>query len=107
VGPIPSSDERRKILTLLNPLERANLTQWIHGLNRVGIFLPSSEDGNRSSFQNEVFLVFRIPDDGQVQHLSNSECYILSSKYFRFQIQNIANKLNTASLTKIFKKARG
>jgi hypothetical protein len=27
--------------------------------------LPSSEDGNRSSFRNVVFLVISNPDDGQ------------------------------------------
>jgi hypothetical protein len=31
---------------------------------------PSSEDGNRSSFRNVVFS--RIPDDGEVQKLSDS-----------------------------------
>jgi hypothetical protein len=51
------------------------------GLNRVGIFLPSPEDGNRFSFQNVVFstcLEFRTmnkvhqpSDSGVIDHLQN------------------------------------
>jgi hypothetical protein len=33
--------------------------------NRIGVFLPSPEGGNRSSFENVVFLLFTIPVDGQ------------------------------------------
>jgi hypothetical protein len=35
------------------------------GPNRVGAFLPSPEDGDRSSFGNVVFFNYLIPDDGQ------------------------------------------
>jgi hypothetical protein len=38
----------------------SNIFQWLRlgvfkGANRVGVSFPSSEDGNRSSFQNVVF----------------------------------------------------
>jgi hypothetical protein len=51
-----------KTHTLLGPLEKAKLNQ---GPNRVGVSLPSPEDGNRFSFRYVVFLLFEIPDDGQ------------------------------------------
>jgi hypothetical protein len=47
----PSSGEGRETPTLLGHLQRANLYHWA----RVGVSLPSSEDGNRSSFRNVVF----------------------------------------------------
>jgi hypothetical protein len=44
----------------LGPLERAK------GPNRVGVSLPSPEDGSTSSFRNVVaFYLIRIPDDAQ------------------------------------------
>jgi hypothetical protein len=44
--------------------------QWLRwalstGPNRVGVSFPLPEDGNRLSFRNDVFYLFRIPDDGQ------------------------------------------
>jgi hypothetical protein len=45
----PSSGEGRKKVTLL---------ALSKGPNRVGVFLPSPEDGNRSSFRNVVFSGF-------------------------------------------------
>jgi hypothetical protein len=50
----PSSGEGWKTLILLGPLEWANLNHWplSKGPNRVGVFLPSPEDGN---IQNAVF----------------------------------------------------
>jgi hypothetical protein len=43
----------------MGPLERANLNHWMlalpKGPNTVGVSLPSPEDGNRISFQNDVF----------------------------------------------------
>jgi hypothetical protein len=50
-GSVPNSGGRREIPTLLGPLERANLNQQ----TRVGVSLPSPEDGNRSSFGTVVF----------------------------------------------------
>jgi hypothetical protein len=45
-----------------------------NGPNGVGVFHPLSGDGNRSSFQNIVFL--RIPHEGQSpKKNSNPECY--------------------------------
>jgi hypothetical protein len=63
----PSSGERRETLTLLGTLERSlDHSQAISkGPNRVRDFLLSPEDGNRTSFRNVVFIVFRISDDGQ------------------------------------------
>jgi hypothetical protein len=65
----PSSGEGSEAPTLLGPLERDHLqVQWLRLVfsNRVGVSLTSYEDGNRSSFQNAVFIyLFRIPDDGQ------------------------------------------
>jgi hypothetical protein len=56
-----SSDDGRATPTLLGPLERANLSGW----TRVGVSLPSPEDGNTSSFRNAGLRAFRIPDVGQ------------------------------------------
>jgi hypothetical protein len=59
LGLFLSSGEGRKMPTVLGPLESANLSDpqvqclrlaLSKGPNRVGIFLPSPEDGNRSSF---------------------------------------------------------
>jgi hypothetical protein len=53
-----SSDEGKETPILLGPLERANLNRsgpLIEVPNRVGVSLPSPEDGNRSSFRNVVF----------------------------------------------------
>jgi hypothetical protein len=49
---------------MLGSLGRATLSHS-KGLNRVGVSLTTPEDGNRSSFQNVVFSMFRIPNDGQ------------------------------------------
>jgi hypothetical protein len=52
--------------------------------NRVGVSLPSPEDGNRSSFRNFVFcyyLEFRTMN--KVQKPSHSECYTPLSEPFR------------------------
>jgi hypothetical protein len=51
-----SSGEGAKTPTHLGPLERLRLA-----LSKG----PSPEDGNRFTFRNVVFLVSRIPDDGQ------------------------------------------
>jgi hypothetical protein len=59
----PSSGEGKEILTLLSPLERANLNYW-----------TSKEKANLSPYletergpvpETLCFLVFRNPDDGQ------------------------------------------
>jgi hypothetical protein len=59
----------------LPPLERANLNHWTSGTNRVGVSLPSLEEGNRYSFRNVVsssYLEFRTRDT--VQNPSDLEC---------------------------------
>jgi hypothetical protein len=52
---------------MLSPIKRANLNHWTSlmldlskGSNRVGVSLPSPEDGNEPSFQNGVFLVIQM-----------------------------------------------
>jgi hypothetical protein len=54
-----SSDEWKETSTLLGSLERANLNQWSKSLskvrNRVGVSLPSSEDGDITSLRNVMF----------------------------------------------------
>jgi hypothetical protein len=55
------------------------------GHNRIGVSLPSPEEGNRSSFRNVVFysyLEFRTMN--KVQKPSDSDCYTPSSEPFRF-----------------------
>jgi hypothetical protein len=59
------------------------INQWrialSKGPNRVGVILPSREDRNKSSFQNDVvssYLKFRTMD--KVQEPNDSECYIPS-----------------------------
>jgi hypothetical protein len=59
-------------------------TCFSKGPNRVSVSLLSHEDENRSSFQNMSFLVFRVPEDGQVQKPSNSECCTPSLEPLRF-----------------------
>jgi hypothetical protein len=57
------------------------------GPNRVGVSLPSPEDGNRSSFLNVMFsgyLEFRTMH--KVQKPGNSECYTASSEPFNITI---------------------
>jgi hypothetical protein len=51
-----SSGEERETLNLLGPLGRDNFKLWIlpTGPNRVGISLPSPEEGNRPGFRNVV-----------------------------------------------------
>jgi hypothetical protein len=44
-----------KTPTQLGPLERPNLNHWTQW---VGVFPPSSEDGNRSIIRNVVFSSF-------------------------------------------------
>jgi hypothetical protein len=54
----PSSGEGWEKPNLLGPSERTNQWLWLDlskGPNRVGVSLPSPEDGNRSSFWNVVF----------------------------------------------------
>jgi hypothetical protein len=46
------------------------------GPNRRGISLPSPEDGKRSVSETLLFLVFRIPDEDEVQKASDSEVFI-------------------------------
>jgi hypothetical protein len=53
-----SLGEGQETATLLGPLEIANLSRWLalsKGPNRVGISLPSSEEGTRCSFRNVAF----------------------------------------------------
>jgi hypothetical protein len=55
----PSSGEGRETPTPLSPVGRTNLKHWTwsaqsKGTNRVGVSLPSPEDGNRSRFRNAV-----------------------------------------------------
>jgi hypothetical protein len=38
--------------TLIGPLEWATSIQYLSGPNRIGVFLPSPEDGNTSRFRN-------------------------------------------------------
>jgi hypothetical protein len=81
---LPSSGEGR-VTPLLDPLERADQVQRLRlalarGPNRVGVSLPSPEDGNRCIFRNVVvrsYLEFRTIDN--VQKPSNSECCTPSS----------------------------
>jgi hypothetical protein len=59
----------RETPTLLGPLESAPVIEdsYFLGTNRVGAFLPTPEDGNRSSFRNFVlssYLEFRMIDKG-------------------------------------------
>jgi hypothetical protein len=69
LGPFPFSGGERETPTLLGPLERANLNHWTlpKGPSRVGVSIPSHENGNRSSFRNVEFsmcLEFRTMDKG-------------------------------------------
>jgi hypothetical protein len=57
-----SSGEERETHTLLGLLESVDHNYWTtlrlalsKGHNRVGVFLPSLEDGNRSNFRDFVF----------------------------------------------------
>jgi hypothetical protein len=54
LGMFPSSGKGRKTLTLLDPLETANLN-YSKGPSRENVFLPPPEDRNRSSFKNIAF----------------------------------------------------
>jgi hypothetical protein len=80
----------RETLTLLGPLERANLnhSSLSKGPNRVGVSLPSPEDGNRSSFLNVVFLLsyLEVRAMNKVHKPSDSECYTPSSESFRIEL---------------------
>jgi hypothetical protein len=66
---------------VVNKSNYQSLDQWFglalpKGPNRVGTFVTSPEDGNRSSFWNDVFsnyLEFRTMD--KVQKLSSSDCF--------------------------------
>jgi hypothetical protein len=51
-----SSGEGKETSTLLGPLESGNIQAQAlcKGPNRVCVFLPSSEEGNKSSFRNAV-----------------------------------------------------
>jgi hypothetical protein len=81
----PSSGEGKETPTLLGLLEKANLNHCrialSQGPNRVGVSLPSLEDGNRSNFRNFVF-EFRKTD--KVHKPSDPECYAPSSELFGF-----------------------
>jgi hypothetical protein len=61
----PSSCDGRETRNLLGPLERANLSHWSNRVGRVGVSLPSPEDGNKLVSETLWFLVFIISDDGQ------------------------------------------
>jgi hypothetical protein len=55
------------------------------------MFLSSDEGRetptlDRSSFQNVVFVLFQIPDDGQSPQSSDSYCYVPLSEPLRFYI---------------------
>jgi hypothetical protein len=47
---------------MLCPVQRGTLNHWTtqvslsEGPNRVGVSVPSTEDGSRSSFRNAMFL---------------------------------------------------
>jgi hypothetical protein len=94
-----SSHEGWETPTLLGPLERANLNHWLslsNGLDRVGVSQPSSEDGNRCSFRNVVFLCcLERQTMYNVQKPSNLDCYpvvaengrlVLCFSYLRIQL---------------------
>jgi hypothetical protein len=78
----PCSGERQETPTLLRPLQRANLNEWCsEGTKRVGVSLPSPEDGERSSFRSFVFSSYlelqtidkvHKPSDSEWQSLINS-----------------------------------
>jgi hypothetical protein len=58
------------------------------GLNRVGLFLSSPKDGNRSNFSKAVFssyLEFWAMD--KVHKPSDSECYTSTLEYFRIYLK--------------------
>jgi hypothetical protein len=56
-----SPDEGRKTPTPSCPIERTNFNHP----NRISFSLPPPKDGKKSSFQNAVFLLFRIPGGEQ------------------------------------------
>jgi hypothetical protein len=63
----------------LGPLERANLNQSL--ITKVGVSLPSTEEGSRSKFRHVVFsnyLEFRAMD--KFQKAGGPECYTPVSK---------------------------
>jgi hypothetical protein len=80
----------------VSPLERAKINLWTRsrppvililalskGPNRVGVSLPSPEDGDRSSFRNVVFPIYlELWTMGKVHKSSDSECYTQSSEPF-------------------------
>jgi hypothetical protein len=48
------------------------------GPNRLGVSLPSSEDGNKTSFRNVVFSIYlEFPTMYKVQKLSDSVLYTI------------------------------
>jgi hypothetical protein len=73
--------EGRETHTLLGHIKRAQINQWTwrlalsKGHNRVGVSLPSPEDGNRSSFRNVVFSSYlEFWTMHKAQKPSDSEC---------------------------------
>jgi hypothetical protein len=75
--------------TLLGPLERANLQFAVSkGSNTIDASLPLPEDGNRTSFRNDIFSSIqnseRWPKSRNPAILINSECFPASSESFRF-----------------------
>jgi hypothetical protein len=71
--------------------------QWLRlalskGLNWVGVFHSPLTWGRKHPVSERVcFLVCRIPDDGQVQKPSDSECYTPSSEPFRIYPSALLN----------------
>jgi hypothetical protein len=65
--------------------------QWFRsalskGPIKVDVFLPSPEDGNRSSFRNVVFLSLESLTMNKAQTRSNSACHTTSSEAFKLYV---------------------
>jgi hypothetical protein len=84
----PSSGEGKETPTLLDPLERANLSHRLVidvrsflGTQQCFISLQSPEDGNRSGFRNVMFSSYLELRTVDIVHKpSDSECKIKVSK---------------------------
>jgi hypothetical protein len=61
--------------------------------NKVGVSLPSLKDGNRYSFRNAVFRLFRIPNNGQVHKPSDSRIKLMLLTYFKRKDSEIISSI--------------
>jgi hypothetical protein len=59
------------------------------GNNRVGVSLPSPEEGHLSRLPDDVFQLLTIPDDEQRPHPGDSDRYASSPEPFTFRVVTI------------------